>query len=201
MAFFAVTLFALLLALLAAAAYGVALYNGLIGVRHQVDQAWSNIDVLLKQRHDELPKLIDVVRSFAGHERELLDRLTALRARAGSGEPDTRRLAAEDALSHGIGRLLATAEAYPELKSMTGYLELQRRVSGLEEQIAHRREYYNAAVNTNNVRMEQFPDMLLAGAARLAARPLFEAQARERAGVDVGALLAGRAATPPAAVR
>jgi LemA protein len=186
----AVILFAMLLLALAVGAYGVALYNGLVGVKHQVDQAWSNIDVLLKQRHDELPKLIDVVRGHAGYERELLEKLTALRARAGSGAPDAQRLAAEDELTQGIGRLLATAEAYPDLKASASYLELQRRISGLEEQIAHRREFYNAAVNLNNVRMEQFPDTLLAGMAGLITRPLFAAQAQERADVSVGALLA-----------
>jgi LemA protein len=190
MAMIAVILFALLLLAFAIAAYGVALYNGLVGVKHQIDQAWSNIDVLLRQRHDELPKLIDVVRGHAGYERQLLDRLTTLRASAGRGEPDAQRLAAEDELSRGIGRLLATAEAYPELKASAAYLELQRRISGLEEQIAHRREYYNAAVNLNNVRMEQFPDVLLVGIAGLITRPLFAAEVQERADLDVGALLA-----------
>lgn len=190
MAMFAVILFGLALLALAVVAYGVALYNGLINVKHQVDQAWSNIDVLLKQRHDELPKLIDTVRAHAGYERELLDRLTALRARAGRGAPDAQRLDAEEALSAGVAQLLATAEAYPELKASAGYLALQQRLSGLEEQIAHRREYYNAAVNVNNARMEQVPDLLLTGLARMQVRPLFEAQAHERADVDVGALLA-----------
>ena len=190
MATFAVILFALLLFAFTVGAYGVALYNGLVGVKHQIDQAWSNIDVLLKQRHDELPKLIDVVKGHAGYERQLLEQLTALRARAGSGAPDAQRLAAENELSRGIGRLLATAEAYPDLKASGAYLELQRRISALEEQIAHRREYYNAAVNVNNVRMEQFPDALLAGMAGLIARPLFAAEAQERADVNVGMLLA-----------
>jgi LemA protein len=187
----AVTVFALLLLAAAVVAYGVALFNALVGVKHQVDQAWSNIDVLLKQRHDELPKLIDVVKSHAGYERELLEKVTALRARTGSGGPDTQRLAAEDELSRGIGRLLATAEAYPDLKVSASYLELQWRISGLEEQIAHRREYYNAAVNLNNVRMEQFPDALLVGLAGLTRRPLFAAASEERADLNVGALLAG----------
>jgi LemA protein len=186
----AIVVFALLLLAFAAAAYGVALYNALVGVKHQVDQAWSNIDVLLKQRHDELPKLIDVVKSYAGYERELLEKVTALRARTGSGGPDAQRLAAEDELSRGIGRLLATAEAYPDLKASASYLDLQRRVSGLEEQIAHRREYYNAAVNLNNVRMEQFPDVLLVGLAGLVRRPLFTAASEERDDLNVGALLA-----------
>ena len=127
-----IVLFLLLLVVVALVVYGVSLYNGLIGVRHQVDQAWANIDVLLKQRHEELPKLIDVVRSHTGYERELLEKLTSLRARTGSGAPDGERLAAEDALSKGIGRLLATAEAYPELKASGAFLELQKRISGIE---------------------------------------------------------------------
>jgi LemA protein len=184
-----VILFGLLLVVVALVAYAIALYNGLVSVKHQVDQAWSNIDVLLKQRHDELPKLIDVVRAHAGYERELIEKITALRARTGSGGPDEQRLAAEGELSRGIGRLLATAEAYPDLKASTSYVELQRRITGLEEQIAHRREYYNAAVNLNNVRMEQFPDALLVPRAGIVRRPLFAAAAEEQADVAVAALL------------
>ena len=190
MAVTAVILFGLVLVAAAVAGYGVTLYNALVGVKHQVDQAWSNIDVLLKQRHDELPKLIAAVKGYAGHERELLEKVTALRARTGSGGPDAERLAAEDALSQGIGRLLATAEAYPDLKASASYVDLQQRISALEEQIAHRREYYNAAVNVNNVRLEQFPDLLLTGLAGLQRRPLFAATGAERVDVDVGALLA-----------
>lgn len=181
--------FGLLLVVGALVAYAIAIYNGLVSVKHQVDQAWSNIDVLLKQRHDELPKLIDVVKSHAGYERELIEKITALRARTGSGGPDEQRLAAEGELSRGIGRLLATAEAYPDLKASTSYIELQRRITGLEEQIAHRREYYNAAVNLNNVRMEQFPEALLVPTARIVRRALFAAAGEERADVDVNALL------------
>ena len=87
--------------------------------------------------------------------------------------------------------MLATAEAYPDLKASASYTELQRRITGLEEQIAHRREFYNAAVNLNNVRMEQLPDVLLVGVAGLTRRPLFAAASEERADVDVRALLAG----------
>ena len=91
-----IALFALMMIVIALVAYGISIYNGLVGVKHQVDQAWSNIDVLLKQRHDELPKLIDVVRGHAGYESELLEKLTALRARTGSGGPEAGGLADED---------------------------------------------------------------------------------------------------------
>ncbi|HQR52694.1 MAG TPA: LemA family protein [Burkholderiales bacterium] len=189
MAWVAVVLFALILILIGIAAYGVSLYNGLVSVKHQVDQAWSNIDVLLRQRHDELPKLIDSVKGYVAHERELLQQVTSLRSRAGTSLPDAQRLAAEDELSRGVARLLAVAESYPQLRASEVFVDLQRRIAALEEQIAHRREYYNAAVNINNVRMEQFPDMLLAALAGLQRRPLFEATEQEKADVDVGARL------------
>ena len=92
-------------------------------------------------------------------------------------------------LTQGVGRLLAVAEGYPELKANQSFLELQHRISALEEQIAHRREYYNDAVNTQNVRIEQFPDMLLAGVAGLSKRALFEATTEDKVDVDVGAAL------------
>ena len=190
MAWFAIVLLAVVLAGFGVVVYIISIYNGLVGVKHQVEQAWANIDVLLRQRHEELPKLIDVAKAYGAYERDLLEKVTTLRARsAAGGEPDAARLAAEDALSASVSRLLVTAEAYPDLKSSANYLELQRRISGLEEQIAHRREFYNAAVNLNNVRMEQFPDSLLAARAGLQRTPLFVATAEEKADLDVGARL------------
>jgi LemA protein len=190
MVWFAIVLLALLLAGIGVIAYGVSIYNGLIGVKQQVEQAWANIDVLLRQRHDELPKLIDVVKGYGAYEREVLEKVTTLRTRTATGRgPDAARLAAEDELSLAVSRLLVTAEAYPDLKASATYLELQRRISTLEEQIAHRREYYNAAVNLNNVRTEQFPDSLLASRAGLRRASLFAATPEEMADIDVGGRL------------
>lgn len=183
--------FVLVLIAAAALAYAATLYNSLVQVKNNVDQAWSNIDVLLKQRADELGKLLDAVKGYLGYERDLLTRLTALRTEVGRGGTDERRLAAERELGAGVGRLLAVAEGYPDLKSSSNFVELQRRITALEEQIAHRREFYNDAVNINNTRMEQVPDRLLAGAAGLKPRPLFQASAEERADVDVGSRLKG----------
>lgn len=166
--------------------YAMVLYNGLIQVKHNVEQAFANIDVLLKQRRDELPKLIDTVRSYMVYERDLLERITQLRARANGAPTEGERLQAEGQLSAGLGRLFAVAENYPELKANQSYLQLQGRVSALEEQIAHRREFYNEAVNINNVRMEQLPDRALAALAGLVRRALFEASADERADVVIG---------------
>jgi LemA protein len=179
----------LMLVCLGLAMYGVVLYNGLVQVKHNVDQATANIDVLLKQRRDELPKLVDSVRGYMVHERELLERLTQLRAQAGSAATEGQRLQAEGQLSAGLMRLFAVAENYPDLKANQNFLQLQQRISGLEEQIAHRREFYNEAVNINNVRMEQMPGALLAGTAGLQRRTPFEASAQDRADVDIGQAL------------
>ena len=187
MAWIAVFLLALVILAVGVAVQGVSLYNGLVQVKHQVDQAWANIDVLLKQRHDELPKLIDAVKAYVTHERSVLENVTALRTRAQAGGTGTERVAAEQALSQGVSQLLAVVERYPQLRASEVFVDLQARISALEEQIAHRREFYNAAVNLNNVRIEQFPDMLLASFAQLVRKPLFEAAAAERADVDVGA--------------
>ena len=189
MTLFVVILVGLLLVVVGLVVYGISIYNGLVAVKHQVEQAWSNIDVLLRQRHDELPKLIDVVKGYGAYERDVLEKVTMLRARQSGGSPDATRLAAEDELSHAVSRILATAEAYPDLKASATYLELQQRISRLEEQIAHRREFYNAAVNLNNVRTEQLPDMVLAPMAGLTRKPLFVATAEQTADIDVGGRL------------
>lgn len=172
-----------------AAAYAVVLFNGLVQVKHNVDQAWSNIDVLLKERSDELGKLLDAVGGYMKYERGLLDRLTALRSTIQRGGAGKERLDAERDVSAGLGRLLAVAENYPDLKANASFLDLQHRISALEEQIADRREFYNATVNINNVRREQFPDRFLVGIAGLLPRALFEAAEAERADVDVNARL------------
>ena len=114
-----------------------------------------------------------------------------MRVRAQASGSDQARVAAEEALSQGVSKLLAVAENYPALRASELFIDLQRRISALEEQIAHRREFYNAAVNINNVRLEEFPDLLLTGLAGLTHKPLFEAQGAERTDVDIGAAFRG----------
>jgi len=186
MAWVAVVVMALALLVVAAVAYAVSLFNALIQVKHQVDQAWSNIDVLLKQRHDELPKLVDAARAYMGHEQGVLANVTALRARATATGQGEDRLAIETALTQGVSRLLAVAENYPQLRANEVFAALLTRISALEEQIAHRREYYNAAVNINNVRMEQFPEVLLSTTAGLVRRPLFADSKVQEPVLDAG---------------
>ena len=147
------------------AVYTIIIYNGLVRLKHAVAQAWSNIDVLLRQRHDELPKLVETCRQYMQFESETLEKVTQARAAADSArqQGDVKGVGgAETMLRSGLGKIMATVEAYPELKANQSFAQLLSRISGLEEAIADRREFYNAAVNANNVRVEQFADVLVA---------------------------------------
>ena len=180
-----------LVTVLAAVFYGIVIYNALVAVKHAVAQSWANIDVLLKQRNDELPKLVSVAREYMTYEQQTLDRVTQARSRAEAAQRsgDMAALgAAEGELRLGLGQLFAVAEAYPELRANELFNQLARRISGLESAIADRREFYNAAVNRNNVRIEQFPDIVVARALGFRAFDLLEFDATELQDVDVGAL-------------
>jgi LemA protein len=175
-------------ALAAVAAYAAISYNSLVSVKNGVSKAWANIDVLLKQRHDELPKLVDTCKQYMQHEQATLEKVTQARARVAAAR-ESRNVktlgAAEAALRSGLGSLFAVAEAYPELRSNEQFLHLQSRISGLENAIADRREFYNESVNINNVRVEQFPELVLA---RLFAFKTFESlkfEADELKDVDI----------------
>lgn len=144
---------------------GIMIYNSLVDIKHTVSQAWSNIDVLLKQRHDELPKLVETCKRYMQFEQETLQRVMEARTRIASAR-ETGNLpalgAAEGMLRMGLGNLYAVAEAYPELKASEKFQHLQMRITHLENGIADRREYYNEAVKNNNIRIEQFPEILIA---------------------------------------
>jgi LemA protein len=173
------------------AVYAVMVYNGLVNVKHAVTKAWANIDVLLKQRHDELPKLVEVCKQYKQFEQETLERVVRARSLVQDAREkrDVGALgAAEGMLRSSLGTLFAVAEAYPELKSNQNYMQLQNRITQLENGIADRRELYNESVNINNVRIEQFPDVLLAGAFGFKEAKLLEFDAAAKADVDVKAL-------------
>ena len=156
-------LFLVIVAVLAI--YFTFTYNNLIAIKNNVQKAWANIDVLLKQRHDELPKLIDTCKQYMQHEQNVLENVT--KARAGVDiareKQDIAGLStAESALRGSLGSLFAVAENYPDLKADQGFNALQNRITGLENAIADRREFYNDSVNVNNVRVQQFPDLIVA---------------------------------------
>lgn len=145
--------------------YGTVLYNHLVTLKHNVDKAWSNIDVLLKQRHDELPKLVETCKQYMKFEQATLERVMRARTRVAAARDagDVAALGpAETELRLGLGNLFAVAEAYPDLKANDTFKHLQSRISGLENAIADRREFYNESVNQNNIRIEQFPDVIIA---------------------------------------
>jgi LemA protein len=168
--------------------YVIVLYNNLVRLKHNVAQAWANIDVLLKQRHDELPKLIETCKQYMTHEREVLERVTQARTSVSQAREsgDVAALGkAETAMRAGLMNLFAVAENYPTLRANETFQHLQARISQLESQIADRREFYNDSVNANNVRIEQFPDVIVARLFAFGARELLKFEDAEKADVDV----------------
>ncbi|MFA6040019.1 MAG: LemA family protein [Methylophilus sp.] len=170
--------------------YAVMTYNSLVVIKHNVSKAWANIDVLLKQRNEELPKLIDTCKAYMKHEAQVLE--SVIKARMGVDEAlqkhDVTGLnSAESAMVSSLGGLYAVAESYPELKANQTFVNLQQRITGLENQIADRREFYNDTVNINNVRIEQFPDSMIAGLFGFASAQLLKFSNHELQDVDVGA--------------
>lgn len=188
-----VTSFIFLGLLVALVVYAITIYNNLVSLKHNVSKAWSNIDVLLKQRHDELPKLVETCKQYMGYEQETLTQVMKARAavQAAREAGDVAALGpAESQLRLGLGNLFAVAEAYPDLKANETFQHLQTRISNLEDAIADRREFYNESVNLNNIRIEQFPDVIIARWFSFTARELLEFSDQEKADVDVKSLFA-----------
>jgi LemA protein len=177
------------LAVLAASTlYAITIYNSLVGLKHNAGKAWANLEVLLKQRHDELPKLIETCKQHMQFEQKTLDIVTQARAQISSAREQRNMAAlgnAEAELRAGVGRLFAVAESYPELQASETFRHLQSRISGLEDTIADRREFYNECVNIHNVRIEQFPDSVVAGMGSFPALHFLQVAAAEKIDVDV----------------
>jgi LemA protein len=172
--------------------YVVGLYNTLVRLSNNVDKAWSNIDVILKQRRDELPKLVQVCNSYMRHERETLESVTNARSAYGRSTSVNDKAKAENQLTSALGRLFAVAEQYPDLKANQQFLIAQQRISALENTIADRREFYNDSVNLYNIRIEQIPAVWVAQQIGYRARPLLTVAESDR--TDVELAFANRAA-------
>ena len=174
--------------LLVVVIYFVMIYNNLVQIKHNVSKAWANIDVLLKQRHDELPKLVETCKQYMKFEQETLQKEMEARSRVSTAR-ETQNIGAlgqaEGVLRASVGNLFAVAEAYPDLKTNQTFQQLQARISSLENGIADRREFYNESVNINNVRIEQFPDTIIAGMFSFKPAQLLEFDTAEKADVDV----------------
>ena len=155
------------------ALWAITTYNGLVSRRAMVAEGWSGIDAQLKRRADLIPNLVETVKGYASHERTTFDELTKMRSEAGSQDP-AQRAAAETAISAAIGKVMAVAEAYPDLKASANFQTLQKDLADLEDQIQLARRYYNGAVRNFNVSVQQFPSNLIANAGGFTAAQFFQ---------------------------
>jgi LemA protein len=185
MGFLVLVSVAFLLFVVGALVYVVILFNELVRLRNDNDRAWANIDVLLKQRHDEIPNLVESVKGYMAHEQQVLTALTQARAASQQATTLAQKAQADLMMTGALRGLFAVAENYPNLKASDNFLKLQTRISELEERIADRREFYNDDVNTYNTRINQFPEMFLAGTMGLKARQLFQVSDEDRRLVEV----------------
>ena len=176
---------AVLLAVIGGFSYVIIVYNELVRLRNDNDRAWANIDVLLKQRHDEIPNLVETVKGYMQHERQTLEAVTRARTMSLNAATIGEKAQADLLTSGALRGLFAVAENYPQLKANDNFLRLQNRISELEEKIADRREFFNDDVNTYNTRIGQFPEMLLAGIMNLKPRELFRVSDSDRQAVAV----------------
>ena len=165
--------------------YAVILYNGLVRLRNENDRAWANIDVLLKQRHDEIPNLVETVKGYMQHEQQTLLAVTQARADSMNAASVGQKAVAELKIASALHSLFAVAENYPQLKANENFLKLQTRITELEERIADRREFFNDDVNTYNTRIGQIPDVFVASFMDLKRRELFKVSEQDRSQVEV----------------
>ena len=170
----------LTIGLIVLVAYVVGVYNMLVRLFNNIDKAWSNIDVILKQRHDELPKLVEVCNSYMLHERETLESVTKARTAYSTGLNIDDKAQAENQIVGALGKLFAVAEQYPDLKANQEFLAVQQRISALESTIADRREFYNDSVNLYNIAIQQIPTFWVAQEAGYNARPLLTVKPSDR---------------------
>jgi LemA protein len=170
-----VTLLWIVLALAAVLLLWVVLaYNALVRLRNEADQGWANIDVQLKRRADLIPNLVQTVKGYASHERETFDEITRARAALQQAQTPAEASVANAQAQAATGRLIAVAEAYPELRASQNFLALQEELTDTEDKIAAARRYYNATVLRFNTKQQSFPTLLVAGAAGFHEKELFE---------------------------
>jgi LemA protein len=163
----------------------IAIYNGLVSKRQQVNEAFSGIDVQLKLRRELVPNLVETVKGYAAHEKSTLDAVIAARNAAASAQGPAALGAAESALSGALGKMFALAEAYPDLKASTNFVQLQTELSSIEDKVAAARRFYNSAVGDYNTAIQQFPASAIAGSSGFTSREFFDVGEAERAQINV----------------
>jgi LemA protein len=171
--------------------YALSIYNSLVALKNNIGRSWANIDVLLKQRHDELPKLVKTCEGYMQHERAVFDKLSEARGALVRARSVAERAEAEGLLTRALGGFFAVAESYPDLKANQSFLQLQSRISEVENQIADRREFYNDTVTTFNTRIQQMPDAIVANWLALAPAQLFKVDDADRQDVEIKFAMAG----------
>jgi LemA protein len=161
------------------------MYNNLVRLKNNIRKSWANIDVLLKQRSDELPNLIASVKGYMEHERTTLEVLIKARTAVLQATTLSKKAAADNAITESLKTIFAVAENYPNLKANENFLKLQNRITALENELADRREFYNDSVNIYNIRIHSIPDMIVARMMDYTDEPLFEASEEDKAVVQV----------------
>lgn len=179
--------FVILVIILLLVGYIISLYNQLVSLNKRVDQAKQNIDVLLKQRQDELSKLIDAAAEFMDQEEDVLIELTEAREQAEKADSPEQQAAADELVRTAMADFRARTEAYPELKSQENMMQFQERISDIESQISDRREFYNEATTRYNTRIKQFPYVVIARQLGFQEKELFQASEQAKQDVDVSA--------------
>ena len=160
-------------------------YNGLIQVKENIKKSWANIDVLLMQRSDEIPKLIKILKSFVKHEKKMFDNIMDARTSYLGANSVSEKADADNQISEALKSVFALSEAYPDLGSNDNFLNLQERISGIENAIADRRELYNESVNNYNIRIQSLPDMFIANTLGLAQEEMFKVQENKKKDIDI----------------
>jgi LemA protein len=165
--------------------YFITIYNSLVRLRNDIDKAWANIEVLLKQRHDELPKLIETCKGYMQYEQKTFQLVTEARTAFMRANTVAEKAQADNFITGALKSLFAVAENYPELKANNNFMQLQNRISELEEKIADRREFFNDDVNTYNIRIQQLPDVFIARMMGLQRKDLFKVTEEDRRDVEM----------------
>ena len=160
-------------------------YNGLVKARIRVKEAWAGIDVQLKRRSSLIPNLVETVKGYAAHEKQIFENVAATRAGLMNAQGPAAAAQADNMLTQALGKLFAVAEAYPDLKANTNFLELQRELSDTEDKIAYARQFYNSNVGNYNEKIAVFPNVLLAGMFGFHIEEFYEAEAASREEVTV----------------
>ena len=157
-----IVIFAGMLIIVAGVSYFIIVFNSLVSLKNNISKSWSNIDVLLKQRSDEVPNLVNSVKGYMKHERNVLAELTRARTEVLNAQSLNKKAYADNQITQALKTIFAVAENYPKLRANENFMQLQDRISGLENELADRREFYNDSVTNYNIRIQSFPDFIVA---------------------------------------